>query len=54
MPFDEFAVHAGQVDLAQVDAEPGMLEMSGDNGEDAGPLFGKLKGSQRAFFEPGE
>jgi hypothetical protein len=43
VPFDEFAVHAGQVNLAQVDGGLGMFEMRGDNGEDAGPLFGRAR-----------
>ncbi len=54
MPFDEFAVYAGQVDLAEVDARPGMLDAPGHNVEKVWPLFGQFEASQGAFFEPGE
>jgi len=54
VPFDEFAVYAGQVDLAQLDAGPGVLEKPGDNVEEVWSLFGQFEGSQGAFFEPGE
>ncbi len=54
MRFDEFAVHAGEVDLAQVDGRLRMGETPGDNGEDAGALFSQFEGTQGAFCEPGE